>query len=30
MPEYSEEELDQMTKDQMEHDEMMLRREQGF
>jgi hypothetical protein len=27
---YSEEELDQMTKDQMDHDEMMLRREQGI
>jgi hypothetical protein len=27
---YSEEELDQMSKDQMEHDEMMLRREQGI
>ena len=30
MPKYSEEELDQMTKDQMEHDDMMLRREQGI
>jgi hypothetical protein len=30
MPKYSEEELNQMTKDQMEHDEMMLRREQGL
>jgi hypothetical protein len=30
MPKYSEEELDQMTKDQMENDEMMLRREQGI
>jgi hypothetical protein len=27
---YSEEDLDQMSKDQMEHDEMMLRREQGI
>lgn len=29
-PKYSEEELDQMTKNQMEHDEAMLRREQGI
>lgn len=29
-PSYSEEELDQISKDQMEHDEMMLRREQGI
>jgi hypothetical protein len=27
---YSEDELDQMTRDQIEHDEMMLRREQGI
>lgn len=27
---YSDEEMDQITKDQMEHDEMMLRREQGI
>ena len=30
MSKYSEDELDQMTKDQIEHDEMMLRREQGI
>lgn len=29
-PKYSDEELDQITKDQMEHDEEMLRREQGI
>ena len=27
---YSDEELDQITRDQIEHDEMMLRREQGI
>lgn len=30
MSRYSEDELDQMTKDQIEHDEIMLRREQGL
>jgi hypothetical protein len=30
MSRYSEDELDQMTRDQIEHDEMMLRREQGI
>lgn len=30
MRKYSDEELDQITRDQIEHDEMMLRREQGI